>query len=345
MYVNSVCANVHLTCGIRYKAGGSGNWIDLPCTLATISGGVTTVSTSSPVSIGDVVAVWVNDGAKTMYSPEVTVQASDFADPEYAFPAINSNFPLHYDNANVPYILSGTVNTALIGKQLPIVTLNGNHNTLYAHVDGGVGVRYLSKGYTLAGNATSSPISDVYFVLPALNGLTLTEVTATMGGDSQAGSWAVIESELGDVTGGDAVAVAKGASPAKFTLSGTTAGKAYKLYFTGAGTAQLAGLTVKYSGTELPTVQYVCKPVVSGSGISTVVYVNWACTNADLTGGYQYKAGGAGDWVNLNPSAFSALDKGVSTLSTARTLNAGDVVRAWASDGTKTVYSVEVTVE
>ena len=332
--------------GFEYRLKAQG-WSDA---VNIDKGAMSGASFSHTIELADgeyVYRAWVSIGdVKVLGNPVSFVTMTSIVDPKYT--VSYTSYPTGFNNTVYP--LTGSWNTDYVNKYIPLIPESGEHLVLQAYcvptAGQTSGLRYLSRGIIFANAEGGSHV-----LLPGINGLKLVKVVVSNGASTKnTGKWSVIDETLtddkSDVSGGDAVSFVVGGDNT-FTLSGTSAGKAYKLYSSvNVNPIELGAIELSYEGTEEPTVMYVCPTTYSAGTVSATVYVNGICTLSDLSGGFQYKAGGAGDWVSLGAASFDALSSGVTTASLAVdiSLDASDVIRAYVSDGTKTVYSPETTI-
>ena len=340
------------TAGFEYKAASADWGTATNVDVGTLSGA--TWSTTLDLPAGNYsYRAWVQSGTVKYYGNghDFEVEDAGVVDPEYTldFSTYSTTFRLFEPAGGY----TGTGNppwSDIVDVEVPFVSLDVQHNTVIlnehsSNASPNRGYRNVSSALGLA-----RAITGTYFKLPAINGLRLEKVIVNYASCGNLASMSLTYADGSDVPGVPAQTAAKSGA-LTFTLDNSEpAGAVYKLnYIDDNATAkynpQFQSIVLTYKGTEASTVQFVCPPAFNAGTISADVYVDTVCKDSDLSGGFRYKAGGVGDWVNLGAAGFTAISSGITTASVSRSVNAGDVVQAWASDGTKTVYSPEVTIE
>lgn len=174
---------------------------------------------------------------------------------------------------------------------------------------------------------------DSYFVTPAVSGATLSKVEVTYNKDNTTGSSKV---GLYDFSDNILSSLATVSDSSPISLVSDTAleeNTSYKVILSKGESKKdrqaMKSITFHYTGIEKAGVQYVGQAVSESGVLSSAVYVN-ALASA-VSCGFEYKPGGAGDFVPVPDSSVSALISGRTEVSTTFTLAPGDVVRAWAS--------------
>jgi hypothetical protein len=333
------------TCGFEYKKASEAVWTNLDATAK-----MSFTATADALEAGTEYRVrsWVNDGSGKVYS-----EVKDFSTPvitEIVFDLSDSGSNYDYPLYEVPNACPDP--PTAIDRDIPFVNKSGEHYCMTLFFRGTKSERDVYWNGEKQGLHLLQS-KDSYVSTPQINGLTLCSIKSTLVTGTTGSSFVQLYNEKGE-TVSDKVSWsdALGWEEKQLTISSAlTEGKQYFLYFskgqTGKTNQIIGSIKFYYTGTPTATVQYVCPPSYSAGTVSSLVYVNSVTQSSNLSSGFEYKAGGAGEFTALAAGGLSSLTDGKTTASASASLSAGDVVRAWVSvdGGTTKVYSPEKVIE